>query len=864
LKQLAAFGKQAAAGAARFKELALAGSVVAHSDAGESLVGLREPQMPETGTTFTVNSTADDPLGTPTSKSCKATNSKCTLRAAISAADNLGTAVTIKLSSDTYELSDTTGGTMVINDPGEVSVVGTSPSKTTISVKAGDDIQPFGVGENSKQEGGVLFLSGLAIEGGSAVSGGALIVGDQNASAVLTDVDLQSNLASGAGGGIASEGHLWVTDSTIKNNEGTADGGGIAEEGGSAVVADSTITGNATSGDGGGLIVEEATLAITGGSVSSNAAGTASDAGEGGGIAAGEASVNLSGTTVNSNAVNDQGEGGGLILEGASLVMQDGQLSHNSASDGGAGGGAFIEGAAATLTDVATDSNTGGVGGILALGEEVPTSIEIVGGSVSDNDSQGVVALAESTGGLVSLDVSGAKLDGNRTPSSAELPCASAVCAGGVDGGIAQVTLTNDSIEDDTAAGTQQLGGAVEAVAGDGSCSADLQGDTIDDDTGPGAKLSAGGVLFASDTTSSEFAPMTITVANSTFEHDSVGDGGDGGAIGISTGTVAGDSVTATVSMSGDTFEHDTAGTSSSAVASAGGAVSIAPETSGSITGSTFSDNAVKGGDDSGAGAILDEDESVFSYANDTFTSNSAEEGGALILESASATISRTTFSHNTAEKEAAGLGMVEAAFSVSGSTFSDNSLSGSDGEGAGVVVVEALGTISNSTLTGNSAGKSGEGGGILADEGEVTFDSDTVTANVAGTGSGVYTDADGQALALKNTIISHNTTKAAGGSENDCGLSKASGTVAIAAASEGGNVLGRPSCVVARAPSDKVSTNPKLNALAKNGGPTETMSLGSGSPALKIGVACLPTDQRGTARPATKCDSGAYELTKA
>jgi hypothetical protein len=41
-------------------------------------------------------------------------------------------------------------------------------------------------------------------------------------------------------------------------------------------------------------------------------------------------------------------------------------------------------------------------------------------------------------------------------------------------------------------------------------------------------------------------------------------------------------------------------------------------------------------------------------------------------------------------------------------------------------------------------------------------------------------------------------------------------------------------------------------------------MALQPGSPALKIALACLPTDQRGKARPATNCDSGAFELTKA
>ncbi|MGA8679496.1 MAG: choice-of-anchor Q domain-containing protein [Acidimicrobiales bacterium] len=134
----------------------------------------------------------------------------------------------------------------------------------------------------------------------------------------------------------------------------------------------------------------------------------------------------------------------------------------------------------------------------------------------------------------------------------------------------------------------------------------------------------------------------------------------------------------------------------------------------------------------------------------------------------------------------------------------------------------------------------------------------------MAKTGAGLYVYEEGQGVTVKDSILSDNRTKSKGGSENDCALSTTTPDVAVAAASEGGNVLGSSGCVLQLAASDKVSTNPKLRLLANNGGPTETMALEPSSPARKIGLACLPTDQRGRPRPATHCDSGAYELAKA
>jgi hypothetical protein len=52
---------------------------------------------------------------------------------------------------------------------------------------------------------------------------------------------------------------------------------------------------------------------------------------------------------------------------------------------------------------------------------------------------------------------------------------------------------------------------------------------------------------------------------------------------------------------------------------------------------------------------------------------------------------------------------------------------------------------------------------------------------------------------------------------------------------------------------------DPKLGPLADNGGPTKTMALLAGSPAIGGGAGCPSTDQRGEPRKGA-CDIGAYQ----
>ena len=83
--------------------------------------------------------------------------------------------------------------------------------------------------------------------------------------------------------------------------------------------------------------------------------------------------------------------------------------------------------------------------------------------------------------------------------------------------------------------------------------------------------------------------------------------------------------------------------------------------------------------------------------------------------------------------------------------------------------------------------------------------------------------------------------------------------------ASDGHNLIGDTTdCSFTPKGNDKHDVNPKLAKLAANGGPTQTVALLKGSPAIdwipKKSCA-VTTDQRGVSRPqGPRCDIGSYE----
>ena len=166
---------------------------------------------------------------------------------------------------------------------------------------------------------------------------------------------------------------------------------------------------------------------------------------------------------------------------------------------------------------------------------------------------------------------------------------------------------------------------------------------------------------------------------------------------------------------------------------------------------------------------------------------------------------------------------------------------------------------IQNSTITANaaSAPSGGSGGGVRHNgAGRLDLISTTIAGNtVVGTGSTGGNLADlgtnGGLTSLRNAIVADGAGLA--GSQN-CG--------GPAIQSAGHNIDSLDQCAF-HAPGDKPNTAPLLSPLADNGGPTRTMAIDAGSPALDAAdTTCAATDQRGITRPQRLgCDIGAFEF---
>jgi hypothetical protein len=179
-------------------------------------------------------------------------------------------------------------------------------------------------------------------------------------------------------------------------------------------------------------------------------------------------------------------------------------------------------------------------------------------------------------------------------------------------------------------------------------------------------------------------------------------------------------------------------------------------------------------------------------------------------------------------------------------------------GFGGGILNIGSL-FINNSSLVGNIASAHyafSYGGAIdnhFNQSGVVSISNSTIVGNIAARGSGI----SGPIGRLQNSILANS------GVGGNC-----YGTVS----SNGYNLSSDNTCNF-NGPGDLNNTDPKLGTFGYNGGPTQTIPLLSGSPAIDAGNpgGCtdgqgnlLMTDQRGMPRPDPGdpggCDIGAYE----
>ncbi|CAM9970839.1 unnamed protein product, partial [Discosporangium mesarthrocarpum] len=237
--------------------------------------------------------------------------------------------------------------------------------------------------------------------------------------------------------------------------------------------------------------------------------------------------------------------------------------------------------------------------------------------------------------------------------------------------------------------------------------------------------------------------------------------------------------------------------------------------------------------------------------------------GGGLFHLSGNLQIDQSVFDANTSASHGGGLHTFAADVVINESTFSRNSAGSmaapGPADGGAMLVFDSTVQLTNSTVSGNTA--TGSGGGIQQRSGSLDVISTTIALNAADdSGGGIASSAS---TTLLNSIIATNSSPSA----PDI-------TVSGSLESSGGNIIGNGTALtVNQRIDDLIGTpealiDPRLAALADNGGPTETHALLGDSPALDFAVAPVsPTDQRneirrdGNSDGTISADAGSFEF---
>ncbi len=380
---------------------------------------------------------------------------------------------------------------------------------------------------------------------------------------------------------------------------------------------------------------------------------------------------------------------------------------------------------------------------------------------------------------------------------------------------------------------------------------------------GEGGGIENSGMLSIADATIS-----TNTAANVPILPGE-GAGGFGGGIN-NTGTLA---------------VVDTAFSGNSGVGSAGAILNSGTL---SVTDCSFAGNT-GGGYMSPAGAIGNSGSATVSGS--TFTGNTSYNGGGGISNSGTFSLTSSTLAGNSAFNNVGGGINNSGTMSISTTTFTGNS-----NQGPGGAIDNSGGlTVSASTFADNSAISSfnypgvfdlGDGGGI-DNGGTLSITNTTFNGNSAsigntdqgGSGGAIF---NGGTLSVTYVTIADNSVKGDGSAGGGIGISAGSNIAVMFIDSifdnpEGGNISGGSASNfqslghnlfsdnpgVPLDPTDLINVDPLLGPLAANGGPTQTMALLPGSPAIDAGIAVsgVTTDQRGITRPkGSSPDIGAFE----
>jgi hypothetical protein len=514
----------------------------------------------------------------------------------------------------------------------------------------------------------------------------------------------------------------------------------------------------------------------------------------------------LSGLTITGGSAD---KGGGLLISHGTLTLTNCTVSGNAATVQG-GGIATQSGCTTTLTDCAISGNTAPDGGGLA--DLLNSTLSLINATLSGNtaSTQGGGLYNDGTATLTNCTISGnsansgagvATYSGNYSSATPKLT--NTIVAGNTGGDI-QGSLDPRS--------SNNLIGGYPLLASLG----DFGGPTFTMALLPGSPAIGGGT--------STGAPALDQRGQMRSGHVDIGAFQSQGTALLVNTTVGGVgsapgqlSLPQAVNLANALDDDATIGFDSSVFASpqtitlsAGPLVLGAGVTT--ITGPGANLLSISGNNVS---RVVDSSGTAF-LSGLTITAGSADNGGGLRERGGEATLTNCTVSGNAATAQGGGLYDLDGALSLVGCTVSNNTAR----TGAGLAGIGGMLSLVNATVSGNKA--TGQAGGLYIKGGTATLTCATISANSAATGGGLANARNTATVTLTNTIVAGQT---AGGDVT-------------------GNYTGSNNLI-------GPNVNPLLSPLGNYGGPTKTMALLPGSPAIGGGTAtgAQPFDQRGQPR---------------
>jgi hypothetical protein len=238
------------------------------------------------------------------------------------------------------------------------------------------------------------------------------------------------------------------------------------------------------------------------------------------------------------------------------------------------------------------------------------------------------------------------------------------------------------------------------------------------------------------------------------------------------------------------------------------------------------------------------------SLMNVTFSSGNfaTVSGGGMYNDGSSPTLTSVAFSSNSSPYGGGMYNTNSSGSSLTNVTFDANAA----GNGAGMYNNLSNPSLMNVTFSGNTAAGEG-GGGMTNQSSHPTLTNVTFNANTGTQGGGVYNIFSNPIV--KNSLFWGNSS----GFQNSTSIPTINDSLI-----QGGCPMS------ATCNANIIDADPLLGALANNGGTTQTMAPGAGSPAIDAGndATCATSDQRGIPRPqdgngdgTAICDMGSFEV---